>query len=196
MKTLNYTEIFEDIKNEMLNNSIRCRIKCDAKYEETETQLGYGSVMIDQQIKITGIRLMKSKNHPGEFFLSMPGKRNGQGEYFSVCSISPEWYKAIFVSMFLDIIMQKQPLSNRITDVVIKMRENGKLKAFADVTVEGITIYNIRLIDLGNRYICVFPQARTSNGYRDLVYPLQGELRSEITKAVVTAYEEITNAGE
>lgn len=196
MEAISYSKIFDEIKNEMLNNSIRCRIKCEAKYEETDTQLGYGSAIIDQQIKITGIRLMKSKNHPGEFFLSMPGKRDVQGKYYSVCSLSPQWYKGILVSMFIDIVMQKQPLGCSVTDVVIKRHENGRLKALADITVEGIKIYNVRLIDLGERYICVFPQIQTNDGYRDLIYPMQGQLRDAITKAVIEAYCAMLNNGE
>lgn len=191
MEKVTYQDVMEEVKQTMLNDFIKCRIKCEAKYHETDTQLGYGSVIIDQQIRITGIRLMKSQKNPGEVFLSMPRQKGSQGEYFPVCILEPQWQKAIMTSMIIDIAMQQNPLSCPIENVEVRKYKEPPLCAFADVTVNGITIYGVKLLYLNNKYICKFPQVSISEGNKDIVYPMKGELRNEITEAVVKAYQDL-----
>ncbi len=185
---MEYMDIMKEVQDRMLNDITASRIRCEAKYHETDNQLGFGSIIIDSQIKITGIRVMKSKKHPGEVYLSMPGKA-GQEGYFPFCSLSEKWYKEILVQMYIDILMQKQPLPAQVGEVNIRKTESGKLKAIAEVQVEGILIRNIKLLQLEKGYVCMFPQIQTGEGYKDIIYPLTPELRKTITDAVVEAYQ-------
>lgn len=191
-----YQEVMEEVKQTMINDFIKCRIKCEAKYHETDTQLGYGSVIIDQQIRITGIRLMKSRKNPGEVFLSMPRQRGSQGEYYPVCMLEPQWQKAIMTSMLIDIMMQKNPLPCRIEQVEVRKCGEPPFCAFADVTVDGITIYGINLLHLNNKYICKFPQTNSQEGNKDIVYPMKAQLRNQITEAVIRAYQDLNGVKE
>ena len=60
-----WQKAFETIKQELIGGVVE-QIQVEARYEETDTQMGFGSVIVNQMIKITGVRLMKSKENPRE----------------------------------------------------------------------------------------------------------------------------------
>ena len=73
--------------------------------------------------------------------------------------------------------------------------ENGKpLKALASVTVDGsFTIHNVRVIKTENAQFVAMPYAtfKDADGKdvrRDIVHPIDSELRNEIEGEILSAY--------
>ena len=76
-----------------------------------------------------------------------------------------------------------------------KVIENGKpLKALASVTVDGsFTIHNVRVIKTENAQFVAMPYAtfKDADGKdvrRDIVHPIDSELRNEIEEEILSAY--------
>ena len=76
-----------------------------------------------------------------------------------------------------------------------KVIENGKpLKALASVTVDGsFTIHNVRVIKTENAQFVAMPYAtfKDADGKdvrRDIVHPIDSELRNEIEGEILSAY--------
>ena len=67
-----WEEVFEELKTELLNEKQDDYILSHMKLHETESQLGYGYVVINSKMVITGIRIMKSQKSPGTFYMSLP----------------------------------------------------------------------------------------------------------------------------
>lgn len=71
--------------------------------------------------------------------------------------------------------------------------ENGKNNVLAMVSLtieEKIVVTGIRLLDGKKGKFISFPSYKTKDDeYKDIVYPLNKELRDKLTKLVVTEYE-------
>jgi stage V sporulation protein G len=83
-----------------------------------------------------------------------------------------------------------------IADVKLEIRiypldeQKGNVKAFASVSVDDIVaIKGIRVIDGKNGLFTAMPQSRDKNGeHRDIAFPINGDLRKAINKAVLEQY--------
>ena len=178
-----WQKAFETIKQELIGGVVE-QIQVEARYEETDTQMGFGSVIVNQMIKITGVRLMKSKENPGEYFLSLPGRKGENQKYYSVCSLTPELQQRILEKFALEIFRQMADFG-----ISLKRIDQEVLKAIAQVTIAGVTIHNVKLLQVREVYQCFFPQHSSKDGYRDIVYPIYGELRKQITERLIQEYE-------
>jgi stage V sporulation protein G len=80
-----------------------------------------------------------------------------------------------------------------ITEVRIKVVNDGVLKAYASITIDAaFTVHHIRLIHHNNRYIISMPSHQIKQGtYVDYCHPINTDCRKKIEKAIITAYEKV-----
>lgn len=80
-----------------------------------------------------------------------------------------------------------------ITSVKIRKveRENSRMKGIASVVVDNaIAIHDIRIIEGDNGLFIAMPSRKTPTGeYRDIVHPINQEVRTMFEKEILDAYE-------
>jgi len=87
----------------------------------------------------------------------------------------------------------------KITEVRITLRNEPKLKAFANITFENsFVIRGLKVIDGQKGLFISMPSRRAKDGtYRDIAHPINNDMRQEIEKIVLEKYqEEVANAPE
>ncbi len=82
----------------------------------------------------------------------------------------------------------------KITDVRIRIvsKEDAKLKAVASLTIEdSIVVHDIKIIEGKDGLFISMPSRKTPDGeYKDIVHPIKTEVRDELKKIILSAYEE------
>lgn len=87
----------------------------------------------------------------------------------------------------------------KITDVrlrTVKSEEETKLKAYADITLEGcFVIHGLKIIDGQKGMFVAMPSRKMPDGeYKDIAHPITLDLRKDITDVVIAKYNEILKA--
>jgi len=83
----------------------------------------------------------------------------------------------------------------KITDIRLRLgkgsEEGGKLKAYVDITFDdSFVIHGLKVIEGQNGLFVAMPSRRMPNGeFKDIAHPITPELRSELTKEILEAYE-------
>ena len=80
----------------------------------------------------------------------------------------------------------------------LKDQSNNSTKAFASVTVEDlIAIKGIRVVEGTKGHFVTMPQSKDNEGnYHDIAFPVNGDLRKAMNKAILDEFKEITKAAE
>jgi stage V sporulation protein G len=80
--------------------------------------------------------------------------------------------------------------SVEITEVRIALKGEDKLKAFANVTLDGdFVIRGVKVIQGANGYFVSMPSRRRSDGtYQDICHPVNASMRKKLETAVLDAY--------
>jgi stage V sporulation protein G len=85
-------------------------------------------------------------------------------------------------------------MNNIKLDVRVYPLDNpqGATKAFANVGIEDLVAINgIRIVSGEKGDFVAMPQSKDKNGeYHDIAFPINGELRKEMNKAVLDEYKE------
>ncbi len=80
-----------------------------------------------------------------------------------------------------------------ITSVKIRKveKENSRMKGIASVVVDNaIAIHDIRIIEGDNNLFIAMPSRKTPAGeYKDIVHPINQEVRTMFEKEILDAYE-------
>ena len=79
----------------------------------------------------------------------------------------------------------------QITDIKIrKFFEDGPMKAIVSVTFDDcLAVHDIKVIYARDRYFIVMPSRKNPDGsYRDIVHPINSNLREQLEEAVIDAY--------
>jgi stage V sporulation protein G len=78
-----------------------------------------------------------------------------------------------------------------ITEVRITLRDEEKLKAFANVTFDdAFVVRGLKVINGTNGYFVSMPSRKRPDGtYQDIAHPINNEMRRVIEDAVLGAYE-------
>ena len=90
----------------------------------------------------------------------------------------------------------------KITDVRLRLgkgtEEGGKLKAYVDITFEeSFVVHGLKIIEGQNGLFVAMPSRRMPNGeFKDIAHPITLELRSELTRVVLEAYEQENASAE
>lgn len=79
-----------------------------------------------------------------------------------------------------------------ITEVRIHLRNEDKLKAFANITFDNVfVVRGLKVIDGENGYFVSMPSRKRSDGtHQDIAHPVCNEMRRKIEAQVLKAYEE------
>lgn len=80
-----------------------------------------------------------------------------------------------------------------ITEVRLRLvREPGKLKAAASITIDGcFVIHDLRVVENDGGLFIAMPNKRIHTGeYRDIAHPINNETRDHIAKLVIDKYNE------
>ena len=88
----------------------------------------------------------------------------------------------------------------QITDIKVrKMFDEGPMKAIVSVTFDGqLAVHDIKVINAREKLFIVMPSRKNPDDtYRDIVHPINAQVRGMLEAAVVAAYEEaLANAEE
>ena len=79
-----------------------------------------------------------------------------------------------------------------ITEVRISLRDEPKLKAFANVTFDNsFVVRGLKVIHGNNGYFISMPSRKRKDGkHQDIAHPINNEMRKLIEDKVLSAYEE------
>lgn len=86
----------------------------------------------------------------------------------------------------------------KITEVkVYAAKDGGRLKAYATIVFDGVFIVrDLKVIEGQNGYFVSMPSRRRKDGtFRDIVHPLNSEMRKNIEDAVVAEYQKMVESG-
>jgi len=83
-----------------------------------------------------------------------------------------------------------------ITEVRITMRNEEKLKAFANVTFDGeFVIRGLKVINGNKGYFVSMPSRKRSDGsHQDIAHPINNAMRKRIEERVLAAYHQEVGA--
>ena len=81
-----------------------------------------------------------------------------------------------------------------ITDVRIrKVDKDGKMKAVASITIDDcFVVHDLKVIAGPDKLFVAMPSRRTKDGeFKDIAHPIKSEIREEIGKLVLEAYQKV-----
>ncbi|MDH4222371.1 MAG: septation regulator SpoVG [candidate division Zixibacteria bacterium] len=80
-----------------------------------------------------------------------------------------------------------------ITEVRITLRDEERLKAFANITFDNaFVIRGLKVINGNNGYFVSMPSRKRTDGtHQDIAHPVNNEMRRLIEEKVLQAYEEM-----
>jgi len=82
-----------------------------------------------------------------------------------------------------------------ITEVRITLRDEEKLKAFANVTFDdAFVVRGLKVINGNNGYFVSMPSRKRPDGtYQDIAHPINNEMRDKLESVVLSEYEKALN---
>jgi len=80
----------------------------------------------------------------------------------------------------------------KVTEVRITPREDGRLKAFANITFDDcFVVRGLKVIEGETGLFVSMPSRRRSDGtYQDVAHPIDNDMRGNIESAVLTAFQQ------
>ena len=81
----------------------------------------------------------------------------------------------------------------QITDIKIrKLFNEGPMKAVVSVTFDSqLAVHDIKVLHARDRFFIVMPSRKNpDDSYRDIVHPINAQVRAALEEAVIQAYEE------
>lgn len=79
-----------------------------------------------------------------------------------------------------------------ITEIRVTLRDEDRLKGFANVTFDGaFVVRGMKIIEGNDGLFVSMPSRKRSNGtYQDIAHPINRKTRTMIEESVLKAYEE------
>lgn len=80
-----------------------------------------------------------------------------------------------------------------ISDIKIrKTMHEGRLRAVVSITIDNaIAIHDIKLVQGDERMFVAMPSRREDSGvFRDIIHPISSNVREEIEKKILNAYQQ------
>ena len=81
-----------------------------------------------------------------------------------------------------------------ISDVRVRIvkKDDSKLKAVASVTFDDcFVVHDIKVIEGTEGYFIAMPSRKTGDGeYKDIAHPIKTEMREQLIKIILNAFEE------
>jgi len=179
--------------------------------ESQGTTKAFASVAFDDMAAIRGIRVVEGEKG---LFVSMPQSQDKDGKFHDIAfpinsDVRKEVSKAVLeeydsvAALAPDQRGYAKPEAGNmnglnIEDIKLDVKvfpikdPQGSTKAFAGIKIdELIEIRGVRVIDGEKGLFVTMPQSqdKKSGEYHDVAFPTNGDLRKEITKAVLDKYE-------
>ena len=81
----------------------------------------------------------------------------------------------------------------QITDIVISLRDEEKLKAFANVTFDHcFVVRGMKIIKGNDGYFVSMPSRKALDGsFRDVAHPINNNFREILEKSILEKYEQV-----
>ncbi len=81
----------------------------------------------------------------------------------------------------------------QITEIVISLRDEDRLKAFVNVTFDNcFVVRGMKIIEGSDGLFISMPSRKAEDGtYRDVAHPINNEFRQKIEKAILAKYEDV-----
>lgn len=172
--------------------------------------LAFASITIDDLAAIRGIRVINGKKG---LFISMPQSQDNKGIYHDVAfPLSGDLRKEINAAVLEEFQNQasldptqrsydksEKDLSNGRAAEDVKLdiqvfpiaEPKGDTMAFASVGMGDVAIRGIRVVSSEKGLFVSMPQSKDRNGeYHDVAFPLSGDLRKAISKAILSEYKQ------
>jgi stage V sporulation protein G len=194
-------------------NEKNINIKLDVRVypvdEPKGNTLAFANVGVEDLVAISGIRVVNGKNG---LFVDMPQSKDKNGEFHDIAfpvnsDLRKELNKAVLAEYDAPTRDAEGQNVGRSVAAPAKVAEGDSLSvkvypipnpqgntlAFANVGIENlVAISGIRVVTGKNGLFVDMPQNKDKNGdYHDIAFPINGELRKEVNKAVLGAYQEI-----
>lgn len=82
-----------------------------------------------------------------------------------------------------------------ITEVNINLRDEGKLRAFANITFDDVfVVRGLKVIDGSNGLFVCMPSRKMGDGtFKDIAHPISNEFRIKMEKTILEAYQSELN---
>ena len=87
----------------------------------------------------------------------------------------------------------------QITDVKVrKLFDEGPMRAIVSVTFDNqLAVHDIKVIHAREKYFIVMPSRKNQDDtYRDIVHPINAQVRSVLETAVIEAYDRAVEAAK
>lgn len=83
----------------------------------------------------------------------------------------------------------------KVTDIKIRLKDEKKVKATVEVTLDNqLIIHGIRLVQTDKAFVITMPHFKgKGDKYLDLVHPVNADFRKYLTDEIVTKYQELVN---
>lgn len=83
----------------------------------------------------------------------------------------------------------------KVTDIKIRLKDEKKVKAIVEVTLDNqLIIHGIRLVQTDKAFVITMPHFKgKGDKYLDLVHPANADFRKYLTDEIVTKYQELAN---
>jgi stage V sporulation protein G len=170
----------------------------------------FANVGIEDLVAINGIRVVGGEK--GDF-VAMPQNKDKNGEYHDIAfplksELRRELNKAVLAEYKnpthdADGQMLGRQVAASVDGVeqgslnirVFPLREDngGSTLAFANIGIDNLVAINgIRIVSGEKGDFVAMPQSKDKNGeYHDIAFPINGDLRKELNKAVLGKYKEV-----
>ena len=186
--------------------------------EPKGSTVAFASVAVDDLVAIRGVRVVDSETKG--LFVAMPQSKDKEDNYHDIAfPITADLRKEISEAVleeynnvsFLEPDQRGYGAHDmggangkQVDDIKFDARvypidsPQGSTKAFASVSIEDtVAIRGIRVVESENGTFVTMPQSKGKDGdYRDVAFPLNGDLRKEICKAIIDEYKSIDKSAE
>lgn len=85
-----------------------------------------------------------------------------------------------------------------ITEVSINLRDEERLKAFANITLDDVFVIRGLKVINGNKglFVCMPSRKMNDGTYRDIAHPITNEFRVKMEKVILDEYYKALKDGE
>jgi stage V sporulation protein G len=190
-----------------MNNTVKLDVQVYPIEEPKGKTVAFANVGIDDMLAISGIRVVNGEKGN---FVAMPQTQDKKGEYHNVATpvnddLRKEINKAVLaeykavcneesIGRFAAEIKGERENSIGVKVYPLKDPQSSTM-AFANITVDNLVAINgARVVSGEKGDFVAMPQSRDKEGnYHDIAFPINGELRKELNKAVLAEYDKAQN---
>ncbi|MFV0362581.1 MAG: septation protein SpoVG family protein [Suipraeoptans sp.] len=172
-------------------------IEAKMTLSEKENEVAFGTVTVDNCIKfpVQVREYMDKETTEKKWFLSYPRKTNGEGEYEDVVYPSSvvlrqEIYEAVMITLKYDITKDVCLPDVEKVHMTVLNHEQSHTKALATITINGLVLKGISVVEGSKGLFVKMPQFMKSDGeYKDIVYGTSKAMQDKITTNVLQTYD-------